>query len=289
MKERWNVPHILLLIVSGILIGGGAILPGISGGVLCVVFGIYQPMMELLAHPKSALPKYWRTLLPVGIGWIIGFFGFARVIEWVFGANETIGTWLFIGLILGTMPQLYREAGAKGRSTGSFVAGGIAFAALFGILLFVRLGTFPQVVPSFGWYLFAGVLWGLSLIVPGMTSSSVLMSLGLLVPLSAAIAAFDPPIIGVWLLGLAGTVLILARLVNGLFEKHFSMMYHIVLGVTLASTLIIVPVQYADAAEVLLSLLCCAIGIVIAWLLSRLETKKDEAQAELQRSHGENN
>lgn len=289
MKGRWNVPHILLLVVSGILIGGGAILPGISGGVLCVVFGIYQPMMELLAHPKSALPKYWRTLLPVGIGWIIGFFGFARVIEWVFGANETIGTWLFIGLILGTMPQLYREAGAKGRSTGSFVAGGIAFAALFGILLFVRLGTFPQVVPSFGWYLFAGVLWGLSLIVPGMTSSSVLMSLGLLVPLSTAIAAFDLPIIGVWLLGLAGTVLILARLVNGLFEKHFSMMYHIVLGVTLASTLIIVPVQYADAAEVLLSLLCCAIGIVIAWLLSRLETKKDEAQAELQRSHGENN
>lgn len=289
MKGRWNVPHILLLVVSGILIGGGAILPGISGGVLCVVFGIYQPMMELLAHPKSALPKYWRTLLPVGIGWVIGFFGFARVIEWVFGANETIGTWLFIGLILGTMPQLYREAGAKGRSTGSFVAGGIAFAALFGILLFVRLGTFPQVVPSFGWYLFAGVLWGLSLIVPGMTSSSVLMSLGLLVPLSTAIAAFDLPIIGVWLLGLAGTVLILARLVNGLFEKHFSMMYHIVLGVTLASTLIIVPVQYADAAEVLLSLLCCAIGIVIAWLLSRLETKKDEAQAELQRSHGENN
>lgn len=283
------MPHILLLVVSGILIGGGAILPGISGGVLCVVFGIYQPMMELLAHPKSALPKYWRTLLPVGIGWVIGFFGFARVIEWVFGANETIGTWLFIGLILGTMPQLYREAGAKGRSTGSFVAGGIAFAALFGILLFVRLGTFPQVVPSFGWYLFAGVLWGLSLIVPGMTSSSVLMSLGLLVPLSTAIAAFDLPIIGVWLLGLAGTVLILARLVNGLFEKHFSMMYHIVLGVTLASTLIIVPVQYADAAEVLLSLLCCAIGIVIAWLLSRLETKKDEAQAELQRSHGENN
>jgi len=66
-------------------------------------------------------------------------------------------------------------------------------------------------------------------------------------------------------------------------------MYHIVLGVTLASTLIIVPVQYANTAEVLLSLLCCAIGIVIAWLLSRLETKKDEAQAELQRSQGENN
>jgi putative membrane protein len=48
----------LLLVLSGILIGGGAILPGISGGVLCVIFGIYRPMMELLSHPKRALPKY---------------------------------------------------------------------------------------------------------------------------------------------------------------------------------------------------------------------------------------
>ena len=41
----------IVKIVFGALVGGGAILPGVSGGVLCVAFGIYRPMMELLSHP----------------------------------------------------------------------------------------------------------------------------------------------------------------------------------------------------------------------------------------------
>ena len=48
----------IIRVIQGILIGAGAILPGISGGVLCVVFGIYRPMMALLAHPKENLPRY---------------------------------------------------------------------------------------------------------------------------------------------------------------------------------------------------------------------------------------
>ena len=63
----------ILRIVQGIIIGAGAILPGISGGVLAVVFGIYRPAMELLTHPRRALQRYWRMLLAVGIGWAIGF------------------------------------------------------------------------------------------------------------------------------------------------------------------------------------------------------------------------
>ena len=44
----------IMRIVQGIIIGAGAILPGISGGVLAVVFGIYRPAMELLTHPRRA-------------------------------------------------------------------------------------------------------------------------------------------------------------------------------------------------------------------------------------------
>ena len=65
----------IMRIVQGIIIGAGAILPGISGGVLAVVFGIYRPAMELLTHPRRALQRYWRMLLAVGIGWAIGFLG----------------------------------------------------------------------------------------------------------------------------------------------------------------------------------------------------------------------
>ena len=91
----------IMRIVQGIIIGAGAILPGISGGVLAVVFGIYRPAMELLTHPRRALQRYWRMLLAVGIGWAIGFLGGGSVILALFHQSETVATCLFIGLILG--------------------------------------------------------------------------------------------------------------------------------------------------------------------------------------------
>ena len=105
----------IMRIVQGIIIGAGAILPGISGGVLAVVFGIYRPAMELLTHPRRALQRYWRMLLAVGIGWAIGFLGGGSVILALFHQSETVATCLFIGLILGTLPDLWREAGTQGR------------------------------------------------------------------------------------------------------------------------------------------------------------------------------
>ena len=263
---RW-----LVLVLSGILIGGGAILPGISGGVLCVIFGIYQPMMELLSHPVRAVPKYWQLFLPVILGWVIGFLGFARIIEWIFGTNETLGIWLFIGLITGTLPQLFAEAGEQGRTKSCWVSTVVSFVVLFSFLMFIRIGTIPQVVPSNGWFIFCGLLWGLSLVVPGMSSSAILIPLGLFEPLNSAIANFDMLVIGLWLLGLIATVILLARLVSNLFEKHYGIMYHAVLGITIASTLIIVPTTYSNMKTVALSAVCFLFGVAVAYFLSKLD------------------
>ena len=89
----------------------------VSGGVLAVVFGIYRPAMELLTHPRRALQRYWQMLLAVGIGWAIGFLGGGSVILALFHQSETVATCLFIGLILGTLPDLWHEAGTQGAAT----------------------------------------------------------------------------------------------------------------------------------------------------------------------------
>lgn len=64
--------------VQGIFVGSGAILPGISGGVLCVLFGIYQPMMSFFAHPIQNFMAVMPQLFPAGIGWSTGFFCFCK-------------------------------------------------------------------------------------------------------------------------------------------------------------------------------------------------------------------
>ena len=67
MKES-RIKNDALRVVQGVIIGAGAILPGVSGGVLAVIFGIYRPAMELLTHPRRALARYRRMLLAVGAG-----------------------------------------------------------------------------------------------------------------------------------------------------------------------------------------------------------------------------
>ena len=68
----------LLYAVQGAIVGIGAILPGVSGGVLSVAFGVYEPMMELLTHPIPAIKKHFELFVPFGIGWILGFLLLAK-------------------------------------------------------------------------------------------------------------------------------------------------------------------------------------------------------------------
>ena len=103
---------VLLRLVQGFIIGAGGILPGISGGVLSVIFGIYRPVMEVLAHPLNGLRRHLSLLLPVGAGAILGFLCGGGLILVLFDRSEKLATCLFIGLILGTLPSLWAEAGA---------------------------------------------------------------------------------------------------------------------------------------------------------------------------------
>ena len=268
-----RIYNTLLRAAQGVIIGAGAILPGISGGVLAVVFGIYRPMMEVLTHPKSALARHLPLLLPVGVGWAVGFLGGGSVILALFNQSETVATCLFIGLILGTLPDLWREAGAQGRSGSAYLSMLVSFAALFSVLLAVRLSSFSEMRADFGGFLFCGALWGLSFIFPGMTSSSILMAVGLLTPLVDGITRLDPAVLLPWALGMGGVTALFARLVSTLFDRRYSLAYHAVLGVVLASTLIIIPLRYAARAELAWSVGSAVLGAALAYLGGRLRSK----------------
>ena len=262
-------------IVQGIIIGAGAILPGISGGVLAVVFGIYRPAMELLTHPRRALQRYWRMLLAVGIGWAIGFLGGGSVILALFHQSETVATCLFIGLILGTLPDLWHEAGTQGRGNGSYISLIVSFLALFGALMAVKFSSFAEMSANFWGFLFCGVLWGFSFIIPGMTSSSILMAVGLLTPLIDGIAQLDFTVLVPWGLGMVGVMALFARIVSRLFDTHYSIAYHAVIGIVLASTLIIIPTDFASTAEMVWGIACAILGAVLAYFGSKLQPQED--------------
>lgn len=263
--------------LKGIIIGGGAILPGVSGGVLCVLFGIYRPMMELLAHPIRSLKKNLKLFVPLIIGWAVGFFLFAKVLDFIFTRCELYATCLFVGLIGGTVPGLYRQAGKEGRKSGDILVMIAAFAALLAVLLVVRFGGVQgQIKPNAFWYLVSGVLWGLSIVVPGMSSSSILLSMGLYQPLTAGISAFDPMVLMPWGIGMAATALALGKLINHLFLTRYSAASHAVTGIVLASTLAIIPLEYGGVYQAVVCAVCCGAGIVCAYLMDKFDITSGE-------------
>ena len=103
----------LLLLLQGALTGAGAILPGISGGLLCAAFGIYEPMMELLSHPRRAFKKHYRLFLPFLAGWAAGFVLLAGVMETFFALFSSAALMLFAGLIFGTLPTFWKRPGKR--------------------------------------------------------------------------------------------------------------------------------------------------------------------------------
>ena len=258
-------------LLCGVLIGAGAILPGVSGGVLAVVFDIYRPFMEVLTHPREAIPKYWRWFLPIGLGCAIGFLGFAKGIAAAIDVSSTVTTWLFIGLIVGTVPSLFREAGKEGRSIGSWVSMAVCAGAIFFSLFYVGKVICVTVEPNFWWYNFCGALWGMSLVIPGLTSSSVMMALGLYQPMLEGLARLDFLVLSACLPGMVLTILLLARLVSWFFRKHYSIAFHGIFGIVLASTLVIIPTSYVGAWEIVLSAVCCIGGFLLAYFMARLD------------------
>jgi len=268
-----NMRLFILRVVQGAIIGAGAILPGISGGVLCVVFGIYQPMMAVLAHPFKNIKLYWKMFIPIAIGWAAGFVGLAGVIAKLLSMNAAVIVSLFVGLIIGTFPGLLREGAKNGRSKGMWVALAVSTVALLAFFYTLKFSTSTTVAPSFGWYIFCGVLWGISLIVPGMSSSSLLMFLGLYQPMSAGIATLDPNVLIPFAIGIISTVVLLARLVNNLFEKHYGVAFYCVVGFVIASTIPIIPLSFAGWGEAVLCVAAAVVGFAGAFLMDRWSDK----------------
>ena len=135
-KQQKQSPAMMLLrLLQGALIGLGAVLPGISGGVLCVIFGIYRPVMELLSDPKKHYKTHLPRLAPVFLGMGIGFLGVANLLAFFLERYPNQSVCLFVGLIGGMLPSLLKQAGEKGRSKGSWISLLVAFTVVLGLLV----------------------------------------------------------------------------------------------------------------------------------------------------------
>ena len=273
-KKRSGVGEIIMRLIHGSIIGLGAVLPGISGGVLCVVFGVYKPIMELLSHPFKAIKKYAKLLIPIVIGIGIGFLAISKLLGFLLNKYPDPSVCLFVGLIAGMLPSLFREAGEKGRSKGSFISLGICFVVVLALLLGLN-AIHVTIVPNFGWYLFCGFCIALSVIAPGMSFSTLLMPLGLYTPLLEGIGNLDFSVLIPAGIGALITVILLAKAIDTLMNRHYSIAFHGIIGIVIAATIVIIPFKSFTVGikEAVINIVCIAAGIIIALVLDKFNSK----------------
>lgn len=273
-KNNFSISAFLIKVLQGALIGLGAVLPGISGGVLCVIFGIYKTIMEFLADPFRKLKSHFPKLLPIGIGGVIGFLGIANVLSFLLDKYPAPSVCVFIGLITGMLPSLFREAGEQGRSKASYISMGVAMILVFALLISLQVFS-VQITPNFVWYLFCGFCLALSVIAPGMSFSTLLMPLGLYEPFVAGIGHMDFAVLIPGGIGALATVILFAKAVDALFNKHYSVSFHAIVGVVIAATVMIIPFESftASVASCVVNIICLAAGIVAALLLDKFNQK----------------
>ena len=279
MSYRDKKDFILMLMwfVEGIVVGFGAILPGISGGTLCVAFGMYRPIIETISDLRTGLKKHCLMLAIFFFGIATGFVGLSGLAAWLLDKNTVLLTCIFVGFILGTIPELWKDAGQQGRSKSSYTSMLVAFAVMLVILYMLKKEVSIVVETDFAGYLLCGVLWGLSFIVPGLSSSSLLLFFGLYQPMLKGISTLNLNVLVPMGIGMLACVLILSKAVGYAYRRYYSVVAHSVLGIVVATTVMIIPTQQVSIPVLIMNIVGVIVGAIVSYKFTCICKKMQES------------
>lgn len=256
---------ILYRVVSGIVLGVGCVLPGVSGGILAISLGIYEKMLLAIGNLFRAFRQNVRYLLPLGVGGVVGILLTSNVLSLVIERYEVQLLSLFTGLVLGSITELFAEVrldGPKLKAKHLIAAAlGLGFVLLFALGESRVVGNAEVTELSVPGALIAGAVLSFGTIIPGISSSFILVYLGLypaviaaitsvldvrtlassglgamaanlgahIVPLGAMVVSFGLVSIGI------------IKLVNRMLRRHHATSYAAIIGFVLGSVALVLP------------------------------------------------
>lgn len=262
----------LYLVLAGIMIGGGMIIPGVSGGVLAVILGIYERIISIIAHPFEDLRENIKFGLPLAAGAVISVLALSQVLNYLLEYYPLLVKYLFIGLLAGSLPGLTDVANAKGLDKRYYAALILGVCIIFIPLLFGSELQEPVKTADElkGWQaVLSGILLAAGTVVPGVSSSFLLMIAGTYQLLLKSLAQLNLlPLIPTGLSALISAVL-LSRVTKFLLSKYYGWTYYTLLGIVAGSIIVVFPGFPRSILEALLGILLLVFGALVSWRLSR--------------------
>lgn len=246
----------IYLFLIGILIGTAMVIPGVSGAVIAVIFGVYDKMILAFTNLFKNFKKHFTFLFVLGIGILIGAIWFSNVMMFLYENHEALTKLSFIGLILGGVPYLFNEVKLRNERINYPV---IILTISLSVVLFLlsknninfldKCNSYNNAI-GFSLLFLAGVIYSIGKVVPGVSGSFLLITIGLY---EYVLSVMSHPItFGLkeinklipFSLGLLFGVLSFLKIMKFFLEKKFGLIYSIIIGFVLGSIIVLIPTYF---------------------------------------------
>ncbi len=275
-------------ILKGMVIGVANIIPGVSGGTMMVSMGIYDKLIHCVTHLFREFKESMKFLIPIFIGMGIALVGLSFLIEPAFEHFPLQTSCLFIGLIVGGLPAIWKKVKGKGVKVSYIIPFLVFFVMVVGLAM---MGEKEGAAADLSFSLWScvklfvvGIIASATMVIPGVSGSMMLLLLGYYNPIVSAIKDFVTALVsfdmqgilkgcGVLVpagIGIVIGIFAIAKLIEIIFEKFPLQAYWAIIGLIVASpfaVLLMAQLGTITVVSVAVSIVTFAIGFVIAMKL----------------------
>lgn len=268
MKEK------LILFIKGIVLGVAFVIPGVSGGTLAVLLGIYEELIEAASNFYKNMvnfKKYFMYLLPIGLGIIFSVAVFAKLIKFGLEKSPIITILIFLGMIIGGIPALVRNVKGTKINLKDMTLMLVGLIIVISMLIFHKSNSNVVLTNmSIGGYItlfLVGAIAAVTMVVPGISGSFTLMLIGYYEPilnLVNDITSFknlgpNLILIFIFMLGVFIGIIFISKIIEWCLKHYKRETYYAIIGFVLSS---IISVIY-EVSKFPFNLTHLIIGIVL--------------------------
>lgn len=268
-----KVKSYLSVIGKGFCVGGSMLVPGVSGGSMAMILGIYDKLIDAVSSFFKHVVWSIRFLAVFCISALVGMLLFAKPLLGLIDRYHMVMMYFFIGAVFGSVPMIARKAQVK-----KFHWSVIVYP-LIGLLLMGAITLLPKDLLSIGDrsnplsylpMLLAGIVVAIALVLPGISVSYMLLVLGLYEETVQAISNFDILFLLPLGIGLALGIILTTKLLEQAMTKHPGPTYLLILGFIIASCIDVFP-GVPTGLTLILAILMFASGAYLVYRLSQFE------------------
>lgn len=277
--------------VKGMFVGIANIIPGVSGGTIAVILGIFDKLIDAVNNFTGDIRKNLEFILSIGFGIVFSILVFSSLLEFCLSKYSLPTSTFFVGLVFGSIPLIYKKSILKGIKSLYFIPMiiSIGIVILFSTLNSNNTGRIEEVI-SFLFLtkiFFGGFLAAAAMIIPGISGSFIMVLLGIYPTVIHAISNVSRCImnlsditlltntsatIAILGLGVIFGILIISKVISFLMDKFYSVTYFSILGLVIGSIygIFSAPITYQSGVNVfsiLASLVTLVIGVATSHIL----------------------